>query len=62
MTQVYMTVKITEPHKEYEFTAQGSTLTQCADDIREYLDTTPPGTRVYMVECSNEGESYEVTR
>jgi hypothetical protein len=62
MNTVYMTVKITEPQREYEFTAQGGTLAQCADEIREYLDSTPHGTRVYMVECSDEGESYEVTR
>jgi hypothetical protein len=58
----YMTVKITEPQSEYLYTAQGHSIEKCADEIRLYLDTTPPGTRVYMVECSDEGESYEVTR
>ena len=62
MTQLYMTVKITEPNKEYDYTTHGDTLADCADAIREYLDTTPYGTRVYMMECSNIGESYEVAR
>lgn len=61
MTDIYMTVKITEPQKEYEYTATGTTLEQCVDQIHQYLETTPYGTRVYMVDCSNEGERYEVT-
>lgn len=59
----HMTVKITEPQTEYEFTAKGCSIEECADTIRAYLDTTPQGTRVYLLDCSDEGEqSYEVAR
>ena len=61
MKTIYMQVKITLPDSaEQELTTTGSTLEECVEQIHEYVDSLPLGTRVYMLDCSDEGERYEV--
>ena len=62
MNTVYMTVKITPPNDTaYDITVTGDTLEKCVEEIHQFVDTKPHGTRVYMLDCSNEGDRYEVT-